>query len=180
MQSNHEEPTTNGHCPNADHDSPRTGKKSTNFGHVGNTSTPSAPPTCSDHRLAPESSVEPQPRNPSATAQSSAENGDHAENEALFARFDDMGLREGLLRGIYALGFEWPSHVQQRAVVPCCSGRDVIVQAQSGTGKTATFSIAILQQLNFSLSQCQVGYINIAKFRSESCCKNGIALCNAL
>jgi len=164
MQRNHEEPTTNGHCPNTDSDSPRTGKKSTNFGHVGSTSTPSAPPTCSDHRLAPENGVDTQPLNPSATAQSSAQNGDHTEKEAFFARFDDMGLREGLLRGIYGLGFERPSHVQQRAVVPCCSGRDVIVQAQSGTGKTATFSIAILQQLKLSLTQCQVSCLAIACF----------------
>ncbi|KAJ8310706.1 hypothetical protein KUTeg_012571 [Tegillarca granosa] len=61
--------------------------------------------------------------------------------------FDDMNLREELLRGIYAYGFEKPSAIQQRAICPCIKGRDVIAQAQSGTGKTATFSIAILQQL---------------------------------
>ncbi|XP_066268052.1 eukaryotic initiation factor 4A-I-like isoform X1 [Branchiostoma lanceolatum] len=61
--------------------------------------------------------------------------------------FDDMGLREDLLRGIYAYGFEKPSAIQQRAILPCCQGRDVIAQAQSGTGKTATFAVAILQQL---------------------------------
>ncbi|CAB4010720.1 eukaryotic initiation factor 4A-II isoform X3, partial [Paramuricea clavata] len=62
--------------------------------------------------------------------------------------FDDMSLREDLLRGIYSYGFEKPSAIQQRAIIPCCQGRDVIAQAQSGTGKTATFSIAILQQLD--------------------------------
>ncbi|KAK3095927.1 hypothetical protein FSP39_020972 [Pinctada imbricata] len=61
--------------------------------------------------------------------------------------FDDMHLREELLRGIYAYGFEKPSAIQQRAIIPCLKGKDVIAQAQSGTGKTATFSIAILQQL---------------------------------
>jgi translation initiation factor 4A len=61
--------------------------------------------------------------------------------------FDDMLLREELLRGIYAYGFEKPSAIQQRAIVPCIKGHDVIAQAQSGTGKTATFSIAILQQV---------------------------------
>ena len=65
--------------------------------------------------------------------------------------FDDMSLREELLRGIYAYGFEKPSAIQQRAIVPCIKGHDVIAQAQSGTGKTATFSIAILQQVSSEL-----------------------------
>jgi len=69
--------------------------------------------------------------------------------------FDDMRLREDLLRGIYAYGFEKPSAIQQRAIVPCIEGRDVIAQAQSGTGKTATFSIATLEQLDISRKECQ-------------------------
>jgi len=52
--------------------------------------------------------------------------------------FDDMGLKEELLRGIYAYGFEKPSAIQQRGILPVVSGRDTIAQAQSGTGKTAT------------------------------------------
>lgn len=62
--------------------------------------------------------------------------------------FDEMNLREDLLRGIYAYGFERPSAIQQRAIIPCIKGRDVIAQAQSGTGKTATFSISVLQMLD--------------------------------
>lgn len=46
--------------------------------------------------------------------------------------FDDMSLKEELLRGIYAYGFERPSAIQQRAIIPCIKGRDVIAQAQSG------------------------------------------------
>uniref|UniRef100_A0A1L8DH04 Eukaryotic initiation factor 4A n=1 Tax=Nyssomyia neivai TaxID=330878 RepID=A0A1L8DH04_9DIPT len=69
--------------------------------------------------------------------------------------FDDMNLKEELLRGIYAYGFEKPSAIQQRAIMPCVKGFDVIAQAQSGTGKTATFSIAILQQIDTSIRQCQ-------------------------
>ena len=74
--------------------------------------------------------------------------------------FDDMGLREGLLRGIYAYGYEKPSAIQQRAIIPCCRGRDVIAQAQSGTGKTATFAIALIQQLDLSRRRpyCQVSH----------------------
>lgn len=69
--------------------------------------------------------------------------------------FDDMGLKEQLLRGIYAYGFEKPSAIQQRAIMPCIKGHDVIAQAQSGTGKTATFSIAILQQIDTNIPECQ-------------------------
>jgi len=69
--------------------------------------------------------------------------------------FDDMNLREELLRGIYSYGFEKPSAIQQRAIVPCCKGIDVIAQAQSGTGKTATFSISILQQIDVTLPKVQ-------------------------
>lgn len=69
--------------------------------------------------------------------------------------FDDMNLKEELLRGIYAYGFERPSAIQSRAIIPCIKEHDVIAQAQSGTGKTATFSIAILQQIDTSLPQCQ-------------------------
>jgi len=69
--------------------------------------------------------------------------------------FDEMSLREDLLRGIYAYGFEKPSAIQQRAITPCIRGRDVIAQAQSGTGKTATFSISILQQLDLNVKDCQ-------------------------
>lgn len=46
--------------------------------------------------------------------------------------FDDMNLKEPLLRGIYAYGFEKPSAIQQRAIIPCIKGCDVIAQAQSG------------------------------------------------
>jgi len=69
--------------------------------------------------------------------------------------FDQMALKEELLRGIYAYGFEKPSAIQQRAIVPCCQQKDVIAQAQSGTGKTATFAVAILQQVDTSLKECQ-------------------------
>ncbi|XP_076311349.1 eukaryotic initiation factor 4A-II-like isoform X6 [Tachypleus tridentatus] len=66
-----------------------------------------------------------------------------------------MNLREELLRGIYAYGFEKPSAIQQRAIVPCIKGFDVIAQAQSGTGKTATFAVAILQQIVITFQECQ-------------------------
>ena len=69
--------------------------------------------------------------------------------------FDDMNLKESLLRGIYAYGFEKPSAIQQRAIIPWIKGYDVIAQAQSHTGKTATFAISILQQLEIEFKETQ-------------------------
>lgn len=70
-------------------------------------------------------------------------------------KFDQMNLKDALVRGIYSFGFEEPSAIQQRAIVPCCTGRDVIAQAQSGTGKTATFSISVLQRVDENLPEVQ-------------------------
>lgn len=58
-------------------------------------------------------------------------------------------------RMILCVGFEKPSAIQQRGIVPFCKGLDVIQQAQSGTGKTATFCSGILQQLDYGLVECQ-------------------------
>jgi ATP-dependent RNA helicase len=69
--------------------------------------------------------------------------------------FDAMGLKPDLLRGIYAHGFEKPSAIQQRAIKPIIQGRDVIAQSQSGTGKTAVFSISILQCINNAQNDTQ-------------------------
>jgi len=76
-------------------------------------------------------------------------------NVRVVPSFDKMGLKEDLLRGIYAYGFEKPSAIQQRAISQIISGRDVIAQAQSGTGKTATFSISILQLIDTTLRETQ-------------------------
>jgi len=62
--------------------------------------------------------------------------------------FDNMGLNDQLLRGVYAYGFEKPSVIQSRAIKPMMTGRDIIAQAQSGTGKTATFVIGCLNQID--------------------------------
>ena len=49
-----------------------------------------------------------------------------SERLAVIESFEEMGLKEDLLRGIFAYGFEKPSAIQQRAIVPIISGRDVI------------------------------------------------------
>lgn len=78
-----------------------------------------------------------------------------AEDYPVFDSFDDYDIDEELLRGIYAYGFEKPSAIQQRGIQPMLDGRDMIGQAQSGTGKTATFVIGCLAMVDFSKKSCQ-------------------------
>lgn len=63
-------------------------------------------------------------------------------------KFEDMGLKKDLLRGIFGYGFETPSVIQQKAIIPLTQKKDIIAQAQSGSGKTATFSIGMLQNVD--------------------------------
>ena len=69
--------------------------------------------------------------------------------------FEDLDLKDNLLRGIYGFGFEKPSAIQQKAIKPFLDGNDIIAQAQSGTGKTATFAISILQSIDETLNETQ-------------------------
>jgi translation initiation factor 4A len=70
--------------------------------------------------------------------------------------WDELEINANILRGIFAYGFEKPSPIQQRAIKPVMQGRDVIAQAQSGTGKTATFTIGALQRVNIAEPTTQV------------------------
>jgi len=76
-----------------------------------------------------------------------------AEEYPVFESFDDYDLDENLLRGIYSYGFEKPSAIQQRGIKPILDARDTIGQAQSGTGKTATFVIGALQRIDYDEKQ---------------------------
>ena len=70
-------------------------------------------------------------------------------------RWDDLDLKESLLRGIYAYGFENPSEIQKKAIPAILTGRDTIGQAQSGCGKTGTFAIGLLQRLDITSQTTQ-------------------------
>jgi superfamily II DNA/RNA helicase len=69
--------------------------------------------------------------------------------------FDEMGLDENLLRGVYSHGFEKPSPIQSVSIMPLVKGRDVLGQAQSGTGKTGAFGIALLSHINPAVKKTQ-------------------------
>ena len=67
--------------------------------------------------------------------------------------FEQMNLKEDLLRGLYAYGFEKPSAIQQRAIVPIIGHRDVIAQAQSGTGKSSLIAVTTCELLDTQLRE---------------------------
>ena len=69
--------------------------------------------------------------------------------------FNDLPLSRDVLRGIKALGFEKPSPIQAQSIMPLLEGRDVIGQAQTGTGKTAAFAIPMVQGIDLSDDRVQ-------------------------
>jgi translation initiation factor 4A len=70
--------------------------------------------------------------------------------------FDDMDLDVSLLRGVFGYGFEKPSAIQQQSIGVIKKGRDVIAQAQSGTGKTGAFLISSMSLIDKKLQDPQV------------------------
>lgn len=70
--------------------------------------------------------------------------------------FDELDIDESLLRGIYSMGFEYPSSIQRKAIVPMLGTNDLIAQAQSGTGKTATFLISAINKIDLNIDKPQV------------------------
>ena len=70
--------------------------------------------------------------------------------------FDTLNLKDNLLRGIYSYGFENPSKIQNESIPVLVTGKDIIAQAQSGTGKTGAFLIGALQKLDESKKETQI------------------------
>jgi len=70
--------------------------------------------------------------------------------------FEALNLSEPILKGIYSYGWDKPSAIQSKAIHPILKGNDIIAQAQSGTGKTGTFSISSLSIVDPKLHSPQV------------------------
>jgi translation initiation factor 4A len=84
------------------------------------------------------------------------ENQNHVQVEfPMVQTWDEYDIKSELLRGIYAYGFENPSEIQKKAIMPIIKGRDIFAQAQSGSGKTGTFSIGTLQNIDTSVNCIQ-------------------------
>ncbi len=69
--------------------------------------------------------------------------------------FADLGLSETTLQAVRDIGYEKPSPIQEQAIPPLMEGRDVIGQAQTGTGKTAAFGLPMVEQVDPSVGEIQ-------------------------
>jgi translation initiation factor 4A len=73
-----------------------------------------------------------------------------------FEAWEDIPeLNSQLMRGIYGYGFEKPSPIQQKSILSIIDGRDVIAQAQSGSGKTGAFATGVLNRIRLDVKQPQ-------------------------
>ena len=81
-------------------------------------------------------------------------NNDESKNILNYS-FEDLDINDTLLRGIYSYGFEKPSNIQYKSIPIINTGKDIIAQSQSGTGKTGAFVIGILNNINISLKKTQ-------------------------
>jgi translation initiation factor 4A len=77
-------------------------------------------------------------------------------NVKLYEKFEDMDIPEGILRGIFSIGFETPSEIQKRAIKAVIDGKDVLAQAPSGTGKTGAFVIGSMSRIDTENPNTQV------------------------
>ena len=71
-------------------------------------------------------------------------------------KWENFPIPSNLMRGIFAYGLEAPSPIQSKAIIPLLNGKDIIGQAQSGTGKTATFCIGALNKIDWEDKSSQV------------------------
>jgi len=85
-------------------------------------------------------------------AESSASEYDQVEE---VMSFEEMGLPETLLRGVYSCGWETPSRIQRLAILPARLGQDMLLHSQTGTGKTGAFVTSLLARLDPSLNETQ-------------------------
>lgn len=70
-------------------------------------------------------------------------------------RFDELQLDERILRAVADMGFEEASPIQAQAIPVQAEGRDIVGQAQTGTGKTAAFGIPLLQKIDPKVKKLQ-------------------------
>ena len=70
-------------------------------------------------------------------------------------KFDELNIDERILRAIEDMGFEETSPIQTQAIPAVCEGIDVVGQAQTGTGKTAAYSIPVLEKIDPDLKKLQ-------------------------
>ena len=90
--------------------------------------------------------------------------------------FENLKLRENLIKGVYIYGFKKPSKIQEKGITAINTGKDCIIQSQSGTGKTATYLLGILNRLEEN-DKCQGIIITPTRELAEQVYKVAIEIC---
>jgi translation initiation factor 4A len=90
------------------------------------------------------------------------DNNDNNDKLKIINKWDELDIDHNILRGIYSFGFEDPSPIQRKAIIPIINKQDIIAQAQSGTGKTGAFSIGALAHVDLN-SNTNVFIIGLRK-----------------
>ena len=70
-------------------------------------------------------------------------------------KFDELNLSERIQRAVADMGFEEASPIQSETIPVLLNGKDLIGQAQTGTGKTAAFAIPIIDKIDFEVKELQ-------------------------
>jgi superfamily II DNA/RNA helicase len=85
------------------------------------------------------------------------ENYELSKNLDFYDSFEDpeLGISNDVLKGIYSYGYEKPSQIQRVAIKPIIEGHDIVIQSHSGTGKTATFIIGLLERIDITINKTQ-------------------------
>jgi len=81
---------------------------------------------------------------------------DIQENNKPQVKFSDLGLSDSILKVLDSIGYETPSPIQQQCITYLLDGKDVIGQAQTGTGKTAAFALPLLDKIDIKLNAPQL------------------------
>jgi translation initiation factor 4A len=83
-------------------------------------------------------------------------NDENNDDLQIINKWDELDIEPNILRGIYSFGFEDPSPIQRKAIMPIINKQDIIAQAQSGTGKTGAFCIGALAHVDLNSNTNQI------------------------
>ena len=78
------------------------------------------------------------------------------QTENIIKTFEDLNINSNLLKGVYLYGFKNPSIIQIKGIQAISTGKDCILQSQSGTGKTGTYLLGVLNKIDHNKKSCQI------------------------
>ena len=90
--------------------------------------------------------------------------------QRIFVDFQELGLSEQILKSIKEIGYKTPSQIQEQAIPHVLMGRDILGCAQTGTGKTASFMLPLIEILITGKSKSRMGPFSPPSLSAASVC----------